>query len=145
VLLPLLLQLDPPELGQVRIDVRLHQQLLTLRIDAQTTAGQQALQSRLGDLRSALEQQGLQLGHVSVELRPATGPEHQFQDTHQQQGWGSHGESHPGGSQQSSSQNQSGAFGATNFSDLSGEASASELLNENNGYEVGLQRVDMVI
>jgi len=70
----LVLRLDPPELGSIRIDMRMHDQTLTLRIEAQTPAGQEALQARLTDLRGALEQHGIQLNRVDVELRAPAPP-----------------------------------------------------------------------
>lgn len=63
------LRLDPPELGQVRIDVRMQRQELTLRIQADTAAGQEVLQGKLGDLRDALERQGIQVKEMEVEWR----------------------------------------------------------------------------
>jgi flagellar hook-length control protein FliK len=82
----MVLRLDPPELGQVRIDVRMDQQALTLRMEAQTPGGHDALHSRLTELRSALEQQGIQVQSVDVTLRPAPGngapPEHGWQQQH---------------------------------------------------------------
>ncbi len=94
----MLLQLDPPQLGHLRIDVRMHEQMMTLRFEADTQAGQHAVQSRIAELRDALQQQGIQLNHVEVELRPAPAQSAQPQDLHgnpQQQGWSS-GESFPG-------------------------------------------------
>ena len=77
----LVLRLDPPELGNIRIDMRMHDQTLTLRIEAQTPAGQEALQGRLADLRSALEQHGIQLRQVDVELRDPA-PTDETRDAH---------------------------------------------------------------
>ena len=73
------LQLDPPELGRLRIDLRMEADVLTLRFEAETQAGKEALQARLTDLRSALEHHGIQVHRVDVELRTAppadSGPE----------------------------------------------------------------------
>jgi len=66
----MVLRLDPPELGQMRVDVRMHNQELTLRFQTETQAGTDMLQSRLSDLRAALEQHGIQLDRVQVEFRP---------------------------------------------------------------------------
>lgn len=76
----MMLQLDPPELGRVRIDVRMHDQVLTLRFEAHTQAGHDALASRLGDLRGALEQHGIQVQQVDVELRPPSAPAPEARD-----------------------------------------------------------------
>ena len=66
----MVLRLDPPELGQLRVDVRMHDQVLLLRFQAETQAGHDALQTRLTDLRAALEQHGIHLDRVEVEFRP---------------------------------------------------------------------------
>ncbi len=66
----MLLQLDPPELGKLRIDVQMRDGQFTVRLEAQTQAGHDALQSRLSDLRHNLEQQGIQLNQVEVDLKP---------------------------------------------------------------------------
>ncbi|GMU24652.1 MAG: hypothetical protein AMXMBFR13_47260 [Phycisphaerae bacterium] len=64
------LQLDPPELGKVRVDVRMHDQLMIVRFHAQTEAGHDALAARIGDLREALDGQGIRLDRLEVEYRP---------------------------------------------------------------------------
>ena len=69
------LRLDPPELGQLRIDVRMHDQTLEVRIEADTKAGHDMLRTRLGQLRQALESQGVRLDQLDVQIRqpsPAT-------------------------------------------------------------------------
>jgi flagellar hook-length control protein FliK len=65
------LRLDPPELGRLHIDARMQGGTLTVRLQAETTAARDALQNRLDHLRSALEEQGIKLGQVDVEIRPA--------------------------------------------------------------------------
>jgi len=86
----ILLRLDPPELGQLRIDVRMQGQELTLRLQVDTLAGHDALRSRLQELRSSLEQHGFKLNQVEVELRvpqPSTAEPHQDRSTQQQAQW----------------------------------------------------------
>lgn len=95
----MMLRLDPPELGQLRIDVRMHDQMLTLRIEAQTQAGHEALQARLDQLKGTLEQQGIHVNRIEVELRAPVSPAGETQDPNTQQ------HSTPEG-------NQSGAGGA---------------------------------
>ncbi len=68
------LRLDPPDLGVLRIEMRMQEQALTVRMEAQTMAGHDALRSRLSDLRSALEQHGVQVRQVEVEYRPPAPP-----------------------------------------------------------------------
>lgn len=85
----MMLRLDPPELGQVQVDVRMEHGVLNLKFEAATPAGQEALQGKLNDLRGALEQHGIQVSGMQVELRPPAAPQHQAgeQSTPQQQGW----------------------------------------------------------
>lgn len=71
----LLLRLDPPELGKVDVAVRMEHGAMTLRFEAQTEAAQAALQSHLGELKGALEQRGVHINHVEVELRPPPVPQ----------------------------------------------------------------------
>ena len=66
----MLLRLDPPELGTLRLDVRMQHDMLTLRIEAHSQAGHDALQGRLAELRTALEQQGIQVAAIDIELKP---------------------------------------------------------------------------
>jgi len=81
----MVLRLDPPELGKMRIDMRMHDQTLNLRIQVQNQAGYEALQGRLVDLRTALEQHGIQLNQVDLEIRPQTASPTGPQDNHTQQ------------------------------------------------------------
>jgi flagellar hook-length control protein FliK len=68
------MRLDPPELGTSRVDMRMHDRVVTLHIETQTPAGQVALKSNLEDLRAALERHGIQIDRVDVELRPPAAP-----------------------------------------------------------------------
>ncbi len=109
------LRLDPPELGHLRIDVRMHDQMLTLRVEAETLAGHEAVRSRVADLRSTLEQHGIQLSQVDVEFRPPSLPAGGSQDlSDQQQSTPQWGESSSGGPE--------GHGGPGARSDLSGSA-----------------------
>ncbi|MBP7933860.1 MAG: flagellar hook-length control protein FliK [Phycisphaerae bacterium] len=67
------LRLDPPELGNVRIEVRMQDQTLTVKFQVDTQAGHGVLQSRLDTLRQTLEQQGVRVDQVTVEYRPQQG------------------------------------------------------------------------
>lgn len=91
----MVLRLDPPELGQVRIDARMQDGALTVRMEAQTQAGHDALKGRLSELRGALEQQGIHVQQVDVDLRPPQSQPSQhdqnaWQSPSQQQGTPSH-------------------------------------------------------
>jgi flagellar hook-length control protein FliK len=70
------LRLDPPELGKVQIDLNMKRDVLTLRIETQTQAGHDALHARLSELRHALEQHGITINRVEVELSPPVTPGH---------------------------------------------------------------------
>ncbi len=65
----LVLHLDPPELGRVRIDVRLREGALSVTLEADQEAGFQAVRDHLDELRQALGRQGLQVDRLDVELR----------------------------------------------------------------------------
>lgn len=82
----LMIQLDPPELGRVRVDVRMQDEAMTLRFEAQTQAGHDALQGRLRELTGALEQQGVRLDRVEVEYRPPQDAQQDGQSPSQQGG-----------------------------------------------------------
>lgn len=123
------LRLDPPELGQLRVDVRMHGEELALRLQADTLAGRDALQSRLSELRSSLEQHGFKLNQVQIELRVPQGSSaesHQdraFQQPGNWDGQASHEpawQGHAGGgsetSSESESMNEGSAFSQENAS-----------------------------
>ncbi len=65
------IQLDPPELGRVRIDIRMRDDVLLLNVETDTAAGRDLLKSRLTELREALQQQGIVVERANVELREA--------------------------------------------------------------------------
>lgn len=66
------LRLDPPELGQLRVDIRMQLDTVTLRIQADNQAARDLLDHRMSDLRQALDQHGVRLDRVDVEVRPQT-------------------------------------------------------------------------
>jgi flagellar hook-length control protein FliK len=53
------IRLSPPELGQVRVEVKLRDENLSLRIHAETPEAREVLGERLESLRAALQQHGL--------------------------------------------------------------------------------------
>jgi flagellar hook-length control protein FliK len=63
------LQLDPPELGQLRIDVKAHQGNLSLQIEADTQAAKSILESRMGELRNALQREGIHVERFDIEVK----------------------------------------------------------------------------
>lgn len=66
----MLLRLDPPELGQLRVHVMMQDDLLTVRFETQTQAAGDAIHGRLTELRAALEGHGVQVGTVDIDVRP---------------------------------------------------------------------------
>ena len=82
----MMLQLDPPELGRVRVDVKMHQDVLTLRFQAETEAGHDAIAGRIRELTGALEGQGIRLDRVEVEYRPTPDNQREEQSPQQQGG-----------------------------------------------------------
>lgn len=58
------IELDPPELGRVRVEAQLTGQRLELQIHTETPEARQVLSERIAELRDALQQQGLTWGDV---------------------------------------------------------------------------------
>jgi len=65
------LQLDPPDLGQVRIDVHMRQGTLLLDVETETSAGRDLINSRMEELRDALARHGIVVERVNVQMRQA--------------------------------------------------------------------------
>lgn len=66
------LQLDPPELGQLKLQIRMHQDAMTLRVDANSQAVAKLIESRLGELKDALATHGIRVDRSEVVVsRPA--------------------------------------------------------------------------
>jgi len=64
------LQLNPPELGRVRIDVRLVHQRMELQIRTQTAEARETLGGRLDGLRQALAQHGITVDRIELATAP---------------------------------------------------------------------------
>jgi flagellar hook-length control protein FliK len=60
------LRLDPPELGQVRVQLTVTEQTLTARLVARDDATRQLIQSQMDSLRQKLQETGLSLGQLDV-------------------------------------------------------------------------------
>ncbi|MBN1489511.1 MAG: flagellar hook-length control protein FliK [Phycisphaerae bacterium] len=107
------LRLDPPELGQIRLEAQLRGQMLSIRVEAETLAAREMLQSRAGTLRTALEQHGITIERFEIEPRPPAPPTHS-NEAHQrgadgqQQSATEGGRSDQGQDAQSRSQRSSG-------------------------------------
>jgi len=64
------LQLDPPDLGHLRVQMQLRGSDLFARFEAQTDAARAFLEQNLGQLRESLASSGLRLVEAAVEHRP---------------------------------------------------------------------------
>ena len=62
------LQLNPPDLGTVRVDVALHDGVLSARIETQSPTTQQILADNLSQLKDSLAQQGVSFDRIDVRL-----------------------------------------------------------------------------
>ena len=80
---PLRLRLHPPELGALKLELRMQNQTLTARIEAETPVARQLLLENLPVLRERLSEQGVRIEQFSVDLeeqRSGTGAENGRQD-----------------------------------------------------------------
>lgn len=68
------LQITPPDLGTVRIEVHSHGGILTARLEADSTAARQLLTEHLPQLREALQQQGATVERIDVYQSDHSGP-----------------------------------------------------------------------
>ncbi|MFQ5424694.1 MAG: flagellar hook-length control protein FliK [Phycisphaerae bacterium] len=82
------LQLDPPELGQLRVQIRMHHQAMTLRVDADNAAAGRLIGMHMGDLRDALAIHGIRVDRADVVVRSESPGQ---AGTHTQYGEGSTG------------------------------------------------------
>ena len=78
------IRISPPDLGTVRMDVSVRQNMLTLRVIADHPEARQMLQSRMGELREALGQHGITVDRIDVEARRTTAGENTSQGQDQQ-------------------------------------------------------------
>ncbi len=64
----LVVRLDPPDLGTVRITVQRHEGMVTATLQASQPETRDLLNRHRDDLHAALTESGLQVGDCSVEL-----------------------------------------------------------------------------
>jgi len=64
-------QLHPPQLGRVRLDVHLNNNRLSVSVLTETAEAAHALGDRLHQLRTALESHGVTIQRMQVQLRPS--------------------------------------------------------------------------
>jgi flagellar hook-length control protein FliK len=79
------MRLEPPELGQMRIDARLRNDVLSLRIEASSDAAREMLQSRFDDLRQALERHGISVDRFEIDIRPPSTNNNTTSNSHDRQ------------------------------------------------------------
>ncbi len=90
------IRLSPPELGTLRLDVSVRQGVLNMQVLAETAEAKHLIDSRLGQLRDALQQNGIIVDRVEVEARrPASNDSSQHNgDQASRQGTGQSGQGH---------------------------------------------------
>lgn len=79
------LQLDPPELGHLRLEIRMNQQAMTLRVAAESHAVARLIENRLPELREALATHGIRVDRSDIVVNPPSSSEssgQQNQDGH---------------------------------------------------------------
>ncbi len=81
-------RLSPPELGALRIELNMHQGVMTARIEAETTAARNLLLDNLPALRDRLAQQDVRIDRFDVDVRRDGGgwSQQQMQDRPSAQG-----------------------------------------------------------
>lgn len=124
----MVLRLDPPELGQLRVNVQMHEQTLNIRFEAQTQVGHEALHSKVAELRHALEQAGVHFERVEIEFRPPgtqpdTAGENENHPHDQQQ---TEGHPMPFGQQAGGSDGEAESFDPSGFASGSGGEQAGD-------------------
>jgi flagellar hook-length control protein FliK len=62
------IQLSPPDLGSLQINVSVHEGVLSARIEAQSPTTQQVLVDNLSQLKNSLTQQGVAFDRIDVRL-----------------------------------------------------------------------------
>lgn len=90
------LRLSPPQLGTLRLDVSVRQGVLNMQVLAETAEAKHLIDSRLGQLRDALQQNGIMVERLEVDTRrPAPNESSQHNgDQSPRQGTGQSGQGH---------------------------------------------------
>ena len=71
----LTLRLSPPELGSLRLELRVEDGVMTARLEAETEVARSALIEHLPVLRERLAEQGIRIEHFDVDLMQQRGQE----------------------------------------------------------------------
>lgn len=76
------LRLNPPELGSLKLDIRLQEGVLVARLETETSSARTVLVENLPALRERLAEQGVRIERFDVDLmqQPSGGPAGQPQD-----------------------------------------------------------------
>jgi flagellar hook-length control protein FliK len=77
------IRLSPPELGRIRLDVDVRQDVMNMRVVADTAEARELISSRVGQLRESLQQHGITVDRVEVEPRrvsTSSGPQSDVDD-----------------------------------------------------------------
>lgn len=90
------IRLDPPDLGQIQLDARLRDDVLSIHIQADNAAARDLLHSRMDDLRQALSRHGITVDRFDIEPRPASPSSHGQGANEHRPGW-QHQQSADGG------------------------------------------------
>jgi flagellar hook-length control protein FliK len=83
------LRLHPESLGEVRVQVRWENGVLSARLETASSTARDALQSSAPALRDALQEQGIPLEHLTVSIRMDLETRSSSQDPGTQAGQGS--------------------------------------------------------
>jgi len=126
------LQLQPPDLGRLRIDVRIDGKTLQMHMEAQTELAHRLLTSRVAELRGTLQAQGLNVERVQIDLR---GPQQTSSPNQQGQSEIDHPmrDTHPDaqrGGQRPTEEQSDPEQGTSDAERLLGEADEEETQNE---------------
>jgi len=80
------LRLEPPEMGQLKVQIRMQHQAMTMQVDADSPTVARLIESRLSDLRDALALHGIKMDRTDVVIRSPAPSDTNTQQHNQQQG-----------------------------------------------------------
>jgi flagellar hook-length control protein FliK len=66
----LAIQLEPPQLGQLRLNIQMQQQVMTLQVQAESKTAARLIESRMSELREALAVHGIRFDRADVIVKP---------------------------------------------------------------------------
>lgn len=77
------LRLDPPQLGPIKLQIQMRDQLMSLQVDTQTHGVARLMETRLSELRDALSAHGVTIDRTDIAVRaadPSDSAQHQKSD-----------------------------------------------------------------